>query len=327
MRYFIHDGKKQRGPFSIGELRSAGLTPEQHIWREGLNDWAKAGSLEELEELWQIKPPPFPGVVPDEHLATDDASAEAPAFISAQTELSDDIKSQNDVYPVVEPMSEAGEADTVATDKRTNESANTVPVTRKTILVAGILAIFILAGLIIFFNKHQKTEQALEQSQTTVKQQQETMVEEQRQEQADKVIQEAIAKQQAEEKAAEEQKRKNLRQKWFEHIDASVDSYTPVSLGGFTDIRVSVRNSTPFPIDFIEVQVSYWTANNYLFKAENVQVSNVEAGNTAFCYPPDSPRGSRLSVEIVKVTARAFDFCYDGFTFSGQNDDPYRCAD
>ncbi|MEN9511211.1 MAG: hypothetical protein RLZZ370_1030, partial [Bacteroidota bacterium] len=163
--------------------------------------------------------------------------------------------------------------------------------------------------------------------QSVVQKQQETIDDVQQELDANQAIQDAIVKEQEEAKAAEAKKQKEARQNWTSFLTAEVDSYTPVSLGGFTDIRVAVRNAGAYPIDVVEVQVSYWTANNYLFKSETVQLNNIASGNTGFAYPPDSQRGSRLTAEIVRVTARAFQFCYDGYATGGQADDPYRCSE
>ena len=60
MRYYIHDGKQQKGPFEADQLLAAGLNAETHVWREGLDQWVKAGLLTELESVLAPLPPPFP---------------------------------------------------------------------------------------------------------------------------------------------------------------------------------------------------------------------------------------------------------------------------
>lgn len=48
--YIVVDGKQQ-GPFTQDELRQCNLTTETYIWREGLTNWVKAGTLPELSSL------------------------------------------------------------------------------------------------------------------------------------------------------------------------------------------------------------------------------------------------------------------------------------
>lgn len=59
--YFIHDGTKEVGPFTLIELGSQKISAETPIWHKGLGGWIKAKDLEELEPLLALKvsPPPF----------------------------------------------------------------------------------------------------------------------------------------------------------------------------------------------------------------------------------------------------------------------------
>lgn len=44
-------GGQQVGPIGLYDMRSAGLTPDTPVWREGLADWVKASTLIELNEV------------------------------------------------------------------------------------------------------------------------------------------------------------------------------------------------------------------------------------------------------------------------------------
>lgn len=305
MRYYIHDGKQQKGPFEAHQLLAAGLNAETFVWREGLDQWVKAGFLTELESVLTPLPPPFPGETPGPESTADDPIPELLPEAVSPVAIEENIRE---------------------TKPQPAEKGNSNPPWRM-ILVVAILFLFILGALAIVYDQKRETSTALEQSQTVVQQQKETIDEAQQELDAQQAIQDAIVKELAEAKAAEEKKQKEARKNWTRHLTAVVDAYTPVSLGGFTNIRVAVGNGGAYPVDLVEVQVNYWTANNYLFKSETVQVSNIGSGNTGYAYPPDSQRGSRLTAEIVRVQAPAFQFCYDGYTTSGQADDPYRCAE
>lgn len=67
-KYYIHDGHVQQGPFDLPELASRVLTPQTHIWFEGLSTWIPAGQIEELKPIFAATPPPFqaqaPSIVP-----------------------------------------------------------------------------------------------------------------------------------------------------------------------------------------------------------------------------------------------------------------------
>ena len=61
-RYFIYDGQVKKGPFDLEQLKSQVLHNETPVWYEGLTDWAMAGNIEELKEIFVLKstPPPIP---------------------------------------------------------------------------------------------------------------------------------------------------------------------------------------------------------------------------------------------------------------------------
>lgn len=59
MKYFLHDGDEQRGPFSLEDLKTKFITKDTPVWREGLADWSKAGALDELSSLFASVPPSF----------------------------------------------------------------------------------------------------------------------------------------------------------------------------------------------------------------------------------------------------------------------------
>jgi hypothetical protein len=57
MKYYIVINGEQKGPFSIDELRSQGITPETLVWKEGYAGWVKAGSVPELSGIFTTPPP------------------------------------------------------------------------------------------------------------------------------------------------------------------------------------------------------------------------------------------------------------------------------
>lgn len=61
--YFIFNGQDTIGPLSKLKLFSQNITKETLVWYEGLNEWKRAGDIEELADLFSNKqvPPPLPG--------------------------------------------------------------------------------------------------------------------------------------------------------------------------------------------------------------------------------------------------------------------------
>lgn len=61
MKYFIHDGQSELGPFTLDELKAQKISPATHIWYEGLSGWMAIENIPELkQQLFSAgTPPPF----------------------------------------------------------------------------------------------------------------------------------------------------------------------------------------------------------------------------------------------------------------------------
>ena len=51
MKYYMHIGGQQVGPYEENELPSHGLTASTMVWREGMPDWVAASQVPELSHL------------------------------------------------------------------------------------------------------------------------------------------------------------------------------------------------------------------------------------------------------------------------------------
>ena len=59
MKYYMHIGGQQVGPYEENELPSHGLTASTMVWREGMPDWVVASQVPELGHLLPpIQQPP-----------------------------------------------------------------------------------------------------------------------------------------------------------------------------------------------------------------------------------------------------------------------------
>jgi hypothetical protein len=52
--YYYHDGTEQRGPLSVSDIKSLGLTPETWVWAEGFDDWKPLREVKELQAAGNI---------------------------------------------------------------------------------------------------------------------------------------------------------------------------------------------------------------------------------------------------------------------------------
>lgn len=58
-KYFYADGENSKGPFSLDELKSKGITSNTKVWCEGMTDWVPASQVSDLKDLLRLSPPPL----------------------------------------------------------------------------------------------------------------------------------------------------------------------------------------------------------------------------------------------------------------------------
>jgi hypothetical protein len=63
-KYYIHLNGNQEGPFSFDELKAKKISPETMIWFEGAENWNPANSIQELNDLFKVTPPPIKTTTP-----------------------------------------------------------------------------------------------------------------------------------------------------------------------------------------------------------------------------------------------------------------------
>lgn len=65
--YYIADKGKKIGPLElkivIHNIKKEKISPDTLIWRQGLENWQKAGTIEELSSIFKSVPPPLPDAI------------------------------------------------------------------------------------------------------------------------------------------------------------------------------------------------------------------------------------------------------------------------
>lgn len=57
--YYTHNGKDNRGPFNIEELKDQKITKDTPVWSNDMQNWKKAGEVDELKSILSNNPPPL----------------------------------------------------------------------------------------------------------------------------------------------------------------------------------------------------------------------------------------------------------------------------
>jgi hypothetical protein len=58
-KYYLHNGTENIGPFDTDELKTKAITKNTEVWCEGMEDWRKAGEVDELKNSLTVLPPPI----------------------------------------------------------------------------------------------------------------------------------------------------------------------------------------------------------------------------------------------------------------------------
>jgi hypothetical protein len=65
--YYIHNGKENRGPFNIEELKDQKITKDTPVWSNDMQNWKKAGEVDELKSILSNNPPPLKKIQKSEY--------------------------------------------------------------------------------------------------------------------------------------------------------------------------------------------------------------------------------------------------------------------
>jgi hypothetical protein len=57
--YYLHNGEDNSGPFNIEKLKDQKITKDTPVWSNDMQDWKKAGEVDELKSILSNNPPPL----------------------------------------------------------------------------------------------------------------------------------------------------------------------------------------------------------------------------------------------------------------------------
>lgn len=56
-KFYVHDGNTKQGPFDVTQLKQRNISKDTPVWYDGLTEWAVAGKVDDLKELFATEPP------------------------------------------------------------------------------------------------------------------------------------------------------------------------------------------------------------------------------------------------------------------------------
>ncbi len=122
------------------------------------------------------------------------------------------------------------------------------------------------------------------------------------------------------------QKNREIRNNWKQYIKAISNDYTYNKLGGISNLRIKVSNTSAYPLDEVQVRVDYLKSNGNIFKQEQLRFSNIAPGSFKELEAPASSRGKSVTHSITMIQAKSFKFCYDSARLvKVKSNDPFWC--
>ncbi len=117
----------------------------------------------------------------------------------------------------------------------------------------------------------------------------------------------------------------DYRNNWPNYISVSTDANTHPEVEGIKNLSLTVHNRTDKLLDDLEVKIDYLTANGKTYKSATVKLNQIRPHSSKSIAAPDSDKGICVKMEIVKLQARSFHFCYNKGMKTGNTTDPYYC--
>jgi hypothetical protein len=121
-----------------------------------------------------------------------------------------------------------------------------------------------------------------------------------------------------------ENRKASIRNNWNENFIIK-GSYTYNEFGGISGLFVDVLNNTEFPVEKVEVLLTYIKSNGDQYKVETIIVNNIPAHGKTSERAPNSDRGTKVKHEILSINSKALNFCYTASKSNSSSLDPYRC--
>lgn len=103
----------------------------------------------------------------------------------------------------------------------------------------------------------------------------------------------------------EEDKKALYRNNIKAYVTAESNNYLYSSLGGISNLEVSVTNSTEYLVDDVRVAITYIKSNGSVWRTKNFDFGMIGAGSTVRKQIPDTDRGTGIELEVVHVKSAA----------------------
>ncbi|MBC7424937.1 MAG: DUF4339 domain-containing protein [Bacteroidia bacterium] len=103
---------------------------------------------------------------------------------------------------------------------------------------------------------------------------------------------------------AKEAEKKPYRENWGKFINASTNDYTHRDMGGIENLKIILKNNTPYLVDKAKVEVSYIKANDDVFQKEIIEFDNIKGNSNKELFAPNSDRGVKIKTKVLMMQSK-----------------------
>lgn len=106
---------------------------------------------------------------------------------------------------------------------------------------------------------------------------------------------------------AEEDAKKMIKNNITSYVTAERSEYTYSELGGISNLKISVTNSTDYLIDNVKVKVIYLKANGDVWNSKIIDFNLINPQTKSTIKVGDTERGKSVQYEIVSIKSTALE--------------------
>jgi hypothetical protein len=94
------------------------------------------------------------------------------------------------------------------------------------------------------------------------------------------------------------------RQNISQLVSATTNDYKVGMFGGIDDVKVTVFNTSDYPVDLVVVDVSYIQNNKKSFKKESLHFNDIAANSSLTLSAPKSAKGIKIKTTITHIASK-----------------------
>jgi hypothetical protein len=99
--------------------------------------------------------------------------------------------------------------------------------------------------------------------------------------------------------------KKTIRKNIKLYVKAESNDYDTKSLGGISNLEISVNNASDYSIDKVRVKIMYIKANGDVYETKYEDFFYIRPNSQATHRIPDSKRGTSIKYEIASIRSKA----------------------